>query len=479
MREVDRKTIERGIPGSILMENAGMRAVEFLDRQFGPLSSHRIVIVCGKGNNGGDGFVLARQILMRRLAQRLYVVGPEEQSEPRHMFEAAGGQVATGITPEMRQATIVVDAVLGTGVTGSARGASLEMIREINSGFPNAKVLAIDLPSGMNTDSGSSSGEVVRADATITFTAPKLCHVLAPNCDRMGRWSVGHIGSHESLMADVKLHLNGPRYFRQLLADRPLDSNKGSYGHVLVVGGAPGKAGAAEMAGLAALRSGAGLVTVACSADTMATPELMTGPLSSDFGSLPLKRKDVIAMGPGLGHAPNLVRETVDQSSVPLVLDADALNSLDGAKWRAGSSFCVITPHPGEMARLAGAGIPDVQKDRLAIAQHYSAEHGCAVVLKGHRTVIAFPDGRAWINPTGSPAMATGGTGDILTGLIAGFIAQADKTPEAGVLAAVYLHGLAGRIGAGKLTEQCLLATDLLTYLPEAIRACRNLSDED
>lgn len=473
MRDVDRRTMELGIDGPILMENAGIRAVDFLAEQFGSPARHRIVILCGKGNNGGDGYVVARQLLTRFRVGALHVVGPGDGSAPQQMFEAAGGVVHPEITPEMRRATLVVDAVLGTGVEGAARGRALDLIREINTGFPEARVLAIDVPSGMNTDSGSSVGEVARADATITFTAPKLCHALSPNCDRLGVWRVGHIGSPASLMEGVRLHLNGPSYFRHLLSRRTAESNKGTYGHVLVVGGAAGKAGAAEMAGIAALRAGAGLVTVACSTDRLFSLELMTARLPKRFVDLPAERKNVIAIGPGLGLEPTLVRETLEWSDVPVVMDADALNSLGSEPWEAD---CVITPHPGEMARLTALNVDQVQRNRIDVARKYAEEHGCTVVLKGHRTVVALADGRVWINPTGSPAMATGGTGDILTGLIAGCIAQwSDRV--AAVLAAVYLHGLAGELGARKLGEQGLIATDLLTYLPEAIRACHDVPD--
>jgi NAD(P)H-hydrate epimerase len=334
----------------------------------------------------------------------------------------------------------------------------------------------------MNTDSGSSEGEIARADATITFTAPKLCHVLVPNCDRIGDWRVGHIGSPASLMEDIRLRVLEPQDFRDLLAPRNSESNKGTYGHVLVVGGAAGKSGAAEMAGLAALRAGAGLVTVASSAERLATLELMTDSLPLSYRALECcaQRKNVIAIGPGLGtseEATNLVREAVDNAEQALVLDADGLNVLAGHGWRA-EHFRVVTPHPGEMSRLASMSTADVQRDRIGVAREYAAAHNCVVVLKGYRTVIAMPDGNAYINPTGSPAMATGGTGDILTGMIAGFIAQFENTPERAVLAAVYLHGLAGRIGGNELGEQALLATDLLRYLPEAIRECQNIPDQ-
>lgn len=484
MREVDRRTMELGIPGPILMENAGCRVVEFLQTRFAPLGSQHIVVLCGKGNNGGDGFVIARQLFTRFQPRALDVVAiyPEEDSEPRRMLEACGCKVSVSITEPMRRATLVIDAVLGTGVSGAARGKPLEAIREINHGFPGARVVAVDVPSGMNTDSGSSEGEVARADATVTFTAPKLCHVLPPNCDRVGEWTVGAIGSPASLLAHVKLHLSEPGAFRHLLAPRARESNKGSYGHVLVAGGARGKTGAAEMAGLAALRAGAGLVTVACCADRLGVPELMTAPLPENGQELAAaaERKSVIAIGPGLGvsaQARELVLDVLLRARQAVVVDADGLNAIAGESWRCREGFRVLTPHPGEMARLCGKSIAEVQADRLAVARSYAEEHGVAVVLKGHRSVLAMPDGRAWVNPTGSPAMATGGSGDILTGLLAGLLAQFPSDPEAAVIAGVYLHGLAGQLAARDLGEPSVIATDLLSYLPEAIRECQGVAD--
>lgn len=485
MREVDLRTMELGISGPILMENAGHRVVEYLVSEFGPLSSHRIVVLCGKGNNGGDGFVIARQIYTRFRTKSLRVVAafPEDQTEPRKMLEASGCPVYDAISPEMRHASIVIDAVLGTGVIGTARGKALEYIRELNTGFPLARVVAVDVPSGMNTDSGNSEGEVARADATVTFTAPKLCHVLPPNCDRIGRWRVGRIGTSDSLLDHIKLHLSGPNDFRHLLAPREPDSNKGTYGHVLVVGGSRGKSGAAEMTGLAALRAGAGLVTVASSAERLSTAELMTALLPKSWRELEeaAKRKNVIAIGPGLGTEPEmaaLVRDAVANAPQPLVIDADGLNVLAEHRWFGDRGLRVLTPHPGEMSRLSGRTVAEVQQDRVQVAREFASRHGCAVVLKGHRTVVAFADGRTWINPTGSPSMATGGTGDILTGLVAGFLAQHDGAPEAAILAAIYLHGLAGELGALRLEEKVLIATDLLQYLPEAIRECQRIPDE-
>ena len=461
MREVDRQTIELGIAEPALMENAAARVVELMAERFPPLGEHRMVVLCGKGNNGGDGLVIARQLRMRFGPREVHVVRVEPADE---------------ITGAMRNATIVVDALLGTGLRGGAQGRTLELIREINIGFPLARVVAVDIPSGMSSDSGTSEGEFARADYTVTFTALKVAHALAPNCDRMGKVRVGPIGSPSRLYDAVTLHVTEPADFKDLLQPRPKESNKGSYGHVLVVGGAQGKYGAAEMTGLSALRSGAGLVTVASSAPALRTLELMTEalPQSMEAFAKTAARKSVVALGPGLGDDPEMValaRRCFAETALPMVVDADGLNALAGSNWHAGARLRVITPHPGEMSRLCGASVAEVQADRLGAARTIAAAHGVVLVLKGNRTIVAFPDGRAWVNPTGSPGMATGGTGDILTGLIAGLLAQ-HPDRQAAVLAAVYLHGLCGELGAAVLGEKCLIATDLLTYLPEAMRIC-------
>ncbi|MGH9629867.1 MAG: NAD(P)H-hydrate dehydratase, partial [Bryobacteraceae bacterium] len=463
---------------------AGHRAVELLVEKFSPLSRHRIVILCGKGNNGGDGYVIARQLYTRFTPAALYVVAasPAQGTEPFRMLGACGCPTTNEITPEMRNATIVVDALLGTGIAGAAKGPVLEFIREINTGFPLANVVAVDIPSGMPSDSGISAGEVARADYTVTFTAPKVAHVMPSNCDHVGELVVRNIGSPGHLFDFAALHVTEPADFERLLRPRNADSNKGTYGHVLVAGGAPGKAGAAEMTGVAALRAGAGLVTVASSAASFRTLELMTNPLPQSYSELEkaFARMDVLAIGPGMGSDPHLValmRQAACGIEKPVVIDADGLNALAGFDWNAGGRLRVLTPHPGEMSRLTGKSVREVQEDRLRAAREYAASHGCILVLKGHRTVIAFPDGRAWVNPVDSPGMATGGTGDILTGLIAGFLAQFPEEPEAGILAAVYLHGLAGILGARALGEKSLIATDVLTCLPEAIRECTLVSD--
>jgi NAD(P)H-hydrate epimerase len=376
----------------------------------------------------------------------------------------------------------------------------LEWITEINQGFPSAEVVAVDVPSGLDSDSGKPPGEAVRARYTVTFTAPKLCHVLAPACDYSGKLRVAPIGSPAHLFEKenlIWLSLSEPREFQSLFFRRSSDSNKGNYGHVLVVAGARGKTGAAAMAGVAALRAGAGLSTVA-SAESAITaiasysPEIMTEPLPETatgaiaasaldralLGSIAAK-KNVIAVGPGMGNHPEtvqLIQRMMNEFEQPMVVDADALNALAGTAFGARGPR-VLTPHPGEMSRLAKKTIAEIQEDRIGVARSFAQEHGVHLVLKGNQSVIAAPDGRVWINPTGSPALATGGTGDVLTGLIAGLMAQFPERIEAAVLAAVYLHGRAGQLGAAKLGEKSFIAGDIFQFLPEAMREVADLSN--
>lgn len=507
MRDVDRRTMELGIPGLVLMENAGQRVVEFLAGRFAPLDAHRILVLCGKGNNGGDGMVVARQLFTRFHPRSLDVVlfaAPEDlkgDAEANYrMLGACGCPVWREITPEMRAATVIVDALLGTGVSGPATGAALAAIREINVNFPLAKVVAVDIPSGMPSDAAHPLGEQARADYTITFTAPKPAQVLAPNCDGCGELRVAPIGSPEELWdtnASVFLSLVEPGLFASLLAPRPRMSHKGSFGHVLVLGGSSGKTGAAAMAGLAALRVGAGLVTVASAQSAIPViaghaPELMTEPLPEnesggiglaafDYGRLALvaDRKNVFALGPGLGTHPDtvaFVRRVVADYPQPMVIDADGLNALAGSPWTAAGRLRVLTPHPGEMARLTGQSVAAIEADRVTAARSFALERAVVLVLKGYRSLIAFPDGRVWVNPTGGPAMAKGGAGDILTGLMAGLLAQFSDTPDVAVAAAVYLHGLAGQNAAREMGDKTVIATDLLAYLPRAMEECARVS---
>lgn len=506
MREVDRRTIEGGVPSLVLMENAGRSVSEFIREKFGPLNEHRIAVLCGKGNNGGDGMVAARHLFTNHFPGAIEVVliaAPEDlkgdAAQNYKMLLECGCPLARELAPSARAATIVVDALLGTGVKGPPTGAIEQAIRQINTEFPRAKVVAVDTPSGLASDTGAMPGNSVQAHYTVTFTAPKVGQVLPPGCDRVGELRVYSIGSPPALYdgdPGIFLSLVKAAQFRRLLEPRPKGAHKGDFGHVLVVGGSRGKTGAPAMTGMAALRAGAGLVTVASAQSAVAViashaAELMTEPLPETTGGAiahsafkklaeAAKDKDVLAVGPGAGRDPEtdgLVREMAAGLAPPMVIDADALNALAGTDWRAGAHLRVITPHPGEMARLIGKNIAAVENNRVSVARSFAGERGTVVVLKGRRTLLAFPDGRVWINPTGTPAMATGGTGDILTGMIAGFLGQFPADPDNAIAAAVYLHGLAGELGAAAVGEKCLIATDLLRYLPAAMEQCASIRD--
>jgi len=483
MREVDRLTIESGIPGLILMENAGCRFVEVLAQTFA-LSKERVLVVCGKGNNGGDGFVIARQLFVRALCHQLTVLelfSPDSISpdakDSRQMLAACGCPILRDLPKDANLATLVIDAILGTGLTGPATGPALEAIRLINTTFPLAQKIAVDIPSGLPSDPSTAPGEFVKTDLTVTFTAPKTSQCLSPSYEWMGKLTVVPIGSPASLLQSSKFNLTTPDDLRHLFAKRIRNSNKGMYGHVLVAGGSVGKNGAPLMSGLAAYRIGAGLVTIASPAGPPANhPELMTEPLSDATQLLKLlKNMTVLALGPGLGSAPEtvqLVKAVYEQADLPAVVDADALNALAGALPKT-NKIRILTPHPGEMGRLVGKSAKEVQADRLALAQNFSSQTGAAVVLKGDRTIIAFPDGETWVNPTGSPALAKGGTGDILTGIIAGLLAQHTQDWRRAVVAAVWLHGRAGELAGAHWGEESTLATDILTDLPEAMNELR------
>lgn len=510
MSEADRATVARGVPSLILMENAGARVYELLAHRFSPLAEQRIVVLCGKGNNGGDGFVVARQITTRAREARLDVIlmgDPQGLKgdaatnyaalrtvdvEPAVVTDAAGW---LELLPRLTPATLLVDALLGTGLRGPAEGLLARVIEDVNAGFLHAKVVAVDLPSGMPSDTGEPLGPTMRADHTVTFTAPKVSQVFPPNCERLGTLTVAPIGTVESVfegMEGSRLSLVEAADVGALFGPRRKSSHKGDYGHVLVVGGSRSKPGAVTMAGTAALRSGAGLVTVATAegaapAVVSHTPELMTIPVveeadgsmgASSFDASTLDGKTVVALGPGLGTGvanQALAARIVSEVETPLVVDADGLTALAAMKdWQTKSPCLVLTPHPGEMGRLMGLSSAEVQQRRIEIARAFAEAKGAYVVLKGFRTLIASPDGQVLVNPTGTPAMAKGGSGDILTGMIAGLLAQFhDARPELAIVAAVYLHGLAGELAVAEGSEQTLAATDLLGYLPEAIRRVR------
>jgi ADP-dependent NAD(P)H-hydrate dehydratase / NAD(P)H-hydrate epimerase len=506
MREIDRITSERfGVPSLTLMENAGTAVAQFVVSRYP--EAKRIAVVCGKGNNGGDGFVAARRLHeLGKEARIVLLSAPSDlRGDAAEMFTKLPVKPVIAGSSELLQgeqaaaaldADLTVDAILGTGFRPPVTGLYAEAIAVLNA--RSRIVVAVDLPSGADADAtGEQAGIVVRADAIVTFTAPRPAHVFMAGTPTV----IAPIGSpQEAVVSSAQLNLISPADIATLFGPRPVDSNKGLYGHVLVVGGSVGKAGAAAMAGMAALRVGAGLATVATAKTALPTvagfhPELMTeGLAETEVGSVSqraqsvvaglVEKKSALAVGPGISRHPEtaaFVREVVRNHTVPMVLDADGLNAFEGCttELRGNGRVLVLTPHPGEMARLIGGTIADVQKDRLGVAREFAREHEVIVVLKGHRTLVARPDGEVWVNTTGNPGMATGGTGDILTGTMVGLLGQNLKRPFLAVVAAVHLHGLAGDVACESVGEPSLVATDLLRALPEAFRRVRQSSAEN
>jgi ADP-dependent NAD(P)H-hydrate dehydratase / NAD(P)H-hydrate epimerase len=509
MREIDRVSSERfGVPSLTLMENAGSAVAEFVLSRYP--SMQRIGVVCGKGNNGGDGFVAARKlhdagrgVRVLLLAEPSEVRGDAAEMLSRLLASPAVARSHEELSQSSASAVfecdLLIDAILGTGFKPPVTGLYAEAVARLNSS--PAAVIAVDIPSGADADiMGEQSGAVVRADAVVTFTAPRPAHIFGSITP--GPTVVVPIGSPEkAIVSSLQLNVITARDLAPLLAPRPPAANKGNFGHVLVIGGAVGKAGSVAMAGMAALRAGAGLSTVGTPKSVLPTvagfhPELMTEPLEETeagtiskrvlgYGHLDALAKDktVLAIGPGISrHAETaeVVRTMVKKCQQPMVLDADGLNAFEGrADELSGKGrSLVITPHPGEMARLIGSSAAAVQRDRLSIARAFAREHEVIVVLKGKRTLVAAPDGRVWVNTTGNPGMATGGTGDILTGMSAGFIAQNPERVMEAVCAAVYLHGLAGDVARETMGEHSLVATDLIKCLPEAFRRTRAAAGE-
>jgi len=509
MREIDRFTTEKyGVPSLTLMENAGSGVAQFILKRYP--RAQRVAVVCGKGNNGGDGFVIARKLHdAGRVVAVLLLAGASELKGDaavmlaelcmRPAFVENSDQLAAEFSRSLTSCDLIVDAMLGTGFKPPVKGLYAEAIAAINrTGKP---VVGVDIPSGAESDSmHPQSGEgICRADAILTFTAPRPAHVFGMLT--RGPVVVVPIGSpEEAIVSALNLEVTVARDLSRLLAPRPPDSNKGMYGHVLIVGGSLGKSGAAAMAGMAALRAGAGLSTVAVPGSVLPgvaafAAELMTEPLpetkAGGIDTAALERvlelasmMTVVALGPGIGRQPEsfeFVHELTARVKCPMVIDADGLNAFQGKTELLDGSKrpLVLTPHPGEMSRLTGMSIKAIQADRLNVARSFAREHNLVLVLKGYDTVIALPDGQAWVNPTGNPGMATGGTGDILTGMTAGVIGQMPDDVARAAVAAVYLHGLAGDVAAEAMGEHSLTATDLLRGLPEAFRRATRWAGDD
>ena len=503
MRAVDARAIaELGIPGPRLMESAGTGAAALIARTFAPVRGKRVAIVCGKGNNGGDGFVVARRLSGMGARVEVYLVA--RRAEVRGDAAAALGrwrgrveEIASDadvgrLAARLARADLVVDALLGTGITGPARGATALVIEAVNAcGRP---VVALDLPSGLGADDGALLGPTITAGATATFAAHKRSLLLHPGAAQAGRVSVIDIGVPAGEVGrGVTTFLLEAGDIRPSFPARAADSHKGTFGHLLVVAGSRGRTGAAALAARAALRTGAGLCTVATPASqqpvvaglgleymTEALPETASGALALAARDRVLdlaSRCDAVALGPGLSLDPEsqaLARLLIREVAQPMLVDADALTALTGHLGTLDDAAGprALTPHPGEMGRMLGVTAAAVQADRLETARAFAARHRVGLALKGAGTAIAGPDGVVWINPTGNPGMASGGSGDVLTGVAGALLARGFDAVSA-LRAGCFLHGRAGDVAAAARGIDGLLAGDTAEAIPAAIASRR------
>ncbi|HXD17263.1 MAG TPA: NAD(P)H-hydrate dehydratase [Vicinamibacterales bacterium] len=503
MREADRFTIEEiGIPSLVLMENAGRQVVAAMEAAYEARLNGRVAVLCGRGNNGGDGFVVARTLLQRGIDTAVFVIGAlaEVRGDAKENLEILGRLGVTVVEigdeqswelhfSEISQCTLIVDAIFGTGLKSKLAGMMETIVADVNAS--SIPIVSIDLPSGLSADTPHILGDCIDAAMTVTLAAPKLPLVLPPGETHAGDVVIADIGIPHEVIDSVegqRIELLTPEQLRDVVEPRAADSHKGDFGRVTIVAGSRGKTGASHLAAMGALRSGAGLVTVATPASLLPivasmAPELMTEPLAESVEGMVAETAierlleldhDVIACGPGLGRAPGVgafVRALLDRATVPLVLDADAITVLaDDPVGLVGREErdVIITPHPGEMARLIGSSIEEVQGNRIDVATDFATTHRVYVVLKGHRTVIATPDGHVFINPTGNAGMATGGTGDVLTGMIAAWVGQL-LDAEAACRLAVFLHGAAGDLAEAEEGQVAMTATDVIAHLGDAL----------
>ena len=500
MRAVDARAIEAlGIPGTRLMNSAGTGAAGLIARSFAPIRGKRVAIVCGKGNNGGDGFVVARRLKAQGARLSVFLVGRAGDVKGDaagalrqwrgDIHEIVDEQGLNALARAIGAADVVVDGLLGTGITGPAHGLAARAIEAINeAGRP---LVALDVPSGLSSDDGRAAGPVVQAQLTATFAGYKRGLLVHPGAGLAGRIAVIDIGvPPEELDRGITTFLVEEADIRSHFPPRPRAAHKGSYGHLLIVAGSLGKTGAAALAARSALRSGVGLCTVATPGSQQPVVaglgiEFMTEALAEtpahsialaarERVQVLIERADAVALGPGISLDPEtqeLVRTLVAETARPMVVDADALSALTGhldALDRAAGPR-LLTPHPGEMARMLGTTVPRVEADRIETARAFAVGHRVHVALKGAGTVIAAPDGRAFINPTGNPGMATGGSGDALTGMSGAFLARGLE-PLAALLAACFLHGRAGDLAAAQVGEEGLIAGDIVDAIAHAMK---------
>ncbi len=494
MRDIDRRTIgEYGISGEVLMERAGLCVAKRVRELFG---QRKVLVLAGGGNNGGDGFVAARQLFNEGWKVTVVLTAKEGTLSPGCRLQCRSAkklgipvEFRTTLGPKDLHGAVVIDAIFGTGLSKPITGPVSGMIRLLNR--TDVPVISVDIASGVSADNGGTMDEAVRADATVTFGLPKMGHYLHPGAEYTGRLFVEDIGFPRELVnADrIRTGLATPQDAALLVPDRPALSHKGDYGHVLVLAGSPGKTGAAIMAARASLRAGAGMVTLGVPEGIAgivqsAVAEEMVLPLPDDgrgaFSDVALEKilgfiagkVDVCAIGPGITVTPgtkNLVTGLISVSTVPLVVDADAVNALQGNAMllKTAKSPVILTPHIGEMSRLTGAHASDIRADLTGTVRNFSVDYASYLVLKGAPTLVGSPEGQVSINTTGNPGMATAGSGDVLTGMIAGLLGQGMNPLDAAVLG-VYLHGRAGDIAAAGMGMHSLIAGDIIASLPAA-----------
>jgi hydroxyethylthiazole kinase-like uncharacterized protein yjeF len=507
MRAVDARAItELGIPGPRLMESAGDGAARVIAREFAPIRGKRVVVVCGKGNNGGDGFVVARRLRAQGARITLALIGPRREVKGDaavalarwrgRIQEVLAEPALRALQRDLAAADVIVDALLGTGLSGPARGLVADAIGAMNGAGP--PVVSLDVPSGLGSDDGALIGPTVEATLTTTFAGYKRSLLLHPGARQAGRTVVVDIGmSRDEIARGMTTFLLEEEDVRRHFPPRRPDSHKGSFGHLLVVAGSIGKTGAAGLAGSAALRGGVGLCTIATAVSQQPivagfAMEPMTEPLPETPGrtialtARPrildlVARTDAMALGPGLSLDPEtqeLIRGLVLDVERPMVVDADGLSALAGhldlLDRAAGPR--ALTPHPGEMARMLGTTVAEVQSDRLEVVRTFCARHGVALALKGAGTVIGAPDGRVFINPTGNPGMASGGSGDVLTGMVGAFLARGFDTVTA-LQAGCFLHGLAGDLARAERGGEALMAGDIVEAISAAMTPARRRRD--
>jgi NAD(P)H-hydrate epimerase len=505
MREMDRQTIESfGIPGRILMENAGRGATRVLQEDFAELARKRVAVVAGPGNNGGDGFVIARYLSHKGINVKVFLLAQHKKVKGDAaanlallaplgvpVIEMPDQTAFTKQKTALHHQDLWIDAIFGTGLNSDVKGYFKEVINFINgSGKP---VFAVDIPSGLNSDTGQPCGTCIQAQVTATFAFAKTGHILYPGAVYVGKLEIIDIGIPPHIADDVapKQYLLTPDLVRAAYKPRLPDIHKGSTGHLLVVSGSPGKTGAAAMTAMSAVRAGAGLVTLGIPKSLnqileAQVIEAMTWPLSEtvdgvlDEASFDqiitlLADKKCLAIGPGIGQAEetkNLVHRLIQESPVAVVMDADGINNFaDNAQLlKKCKNPIILTPHPGEMARLINSTPRHIQQDRISCARNFAVEHNVHLVLKGAGTVIAHPDGRVFINPTGNSGMASGGMGDVLTGVIAGLVTQG-YSPESAAHIGVYLHGATADTLAKSIAPFGYLATEVMNAIPAQIKA--------